>query len=71
MDFGFERVYVFLNPLNSENGEILDTYVYRSGLVDRQYSFTTAIGLFKSFVGLALIIIGNTLSKKTSGESLY
>ncbi|NQX58720.1 ABC transporter permease [Paenibacillus qinlingensis] len=71
MDFGFERVYLFLNPLNSENGEILDTYVYRSGLIDRQYSFTTAIGLFKSFVGLALIMIGNTLSKKTSGESLY
>ncbi|KQX48414.1 ABC transporter permease [Paenibacillus sp. Root444D2] len=71
MDFGFERVFLFLNPLNSENGEILDTYVYRAGLVDRQYSFTTAIGLFKSLVGLVLIIIGNTVSKKASGESLY
>ncbi|WP_019536336.1 ABC transporter permease [Paenibacillus ginsengihumi] len=71
LDFGFERVFVFLNSLNSENGEIIDTYVYRAGLIDRQYSYTTAIGLFKSVVGLVLIAIGNTLSKKTTGEGLY
>jgi putative aldouronate transport system permease protein len=71
MDFGFERVFVFLNPLNSQNGEILDTYVYRAGLIDRQYSYTTAIGLFKSLVGLLLIGTGNALSKRTTGESLY
>ncbi|WNQ12789.1 ABC transporter permease subunit [Paenibacillus aurantius] len=71
LDFGFERVFVFLNSLNSENGEILDTYVYRAGLVDRQYSYTTAIGLFKSIVGLVLIVAGNSLSKKASGEGLY
>ncbi|GAA4878323.1 sugar ABC transporter permease [Paenibacillus vulneris] len=71
LDFGFERVYIFLNPLNSENGEILDTYVYRAGLVDRQYSYTTAIGLFKSLVGLLLIMVGNTFSKKATGDGLY
>lgn len=71
LDFGFERVYILLNPLNSQNGEILDTYVYRAGLVDRQYSYTTAIGLFKSVVGFLLILIGNTFSKKATGEGLY
>ncbi len=71
LDFGFERVWVFLNPLNSNNGEILDTYIYRVGLLNQQYSYTTAIGLFKSVVGLALIMVGNTLSKKATGESLY
>ncbi len=71
LDFGFERVYVFLNPLNKNNGEILDTYIYQVGLLGQQFSYTTAIGLFKSVVGLALIVIGNTLSKKTTGESLY
>ncbi|MCC3374541.1 sugar ABC transporter permease [Cohnella sp. REN36] len=71
LDFGFERVFVFLNPLNSDNGEIIDTYVYRAGLVDRQYSYTTAIGLFKSVVGLLLIVIGNKLSRRVSGEGLY
>ncbi|MFD0869668.1 Maltose transport system permease protein malF [Chlamydia abortus] len=71
LDFGFERVYVFLNSLNADKGEILDTYIYRAGLLEKQYSYTTAIGLFKSVVGLLLIMIGNTLSKKATGDSLY
>ncbi|WP_375708472.1 ABC transporter permease [Paenibacillus albidus] len=71
MDLGFERVYVFLNPLNTGSGEILDTYIYKAGLMSQQYSYTTAIGLFKSVVGLVLIMIGNIFSKKTTGESLY
>ncbi|GMX63946.1 sugar ABC transporter permease [Paenibacillus elgii] len=71
LDFGFERVYVFLNSLNEGSGDIMDTYIYRVGLVGRQYSFTTAIGLFKSVVGLALIMLGNALSRKATGQGLY
>jgi len=71
LDFGFERVFIFLNPLNSDNGEIIDTYVFRAGLVDRQYSYTTAIGLFKSVVGFLLITIGNKLSRKATDEGLF
>jgi putative aldouronate transport system permease protein len=71
LDFGIERVLVFLNPLNMANGEILDTYIYKAGLLAQQYSYTTAIGLFNSIVGLALIVIGNVLSKKATGDGLY
>lgn len=71
LDLGFERVWVFLNALNTGNGEILDTYIYKAGLLSQQYSYTTAVGLFKSVVGLMLVFIGNFLSKKTTGESLY
>ncbi len=71
LDFGFERVWVFLNSLNNTNGEILDTYIYRLGIQSQQYSYTTAIGLFKSVVGLLLLLIGNVLSKKATGESLF
>ncbi|OZB98655.1 protein lplB [Paenibacillus sp. XY044] len=71
LDFGFERVFVFVNSLNESKGDILDTYIYRVGLIDQQYSYTTAIGLFKSVVGLMLVMIGNTLSKRASGEGLY
>ncbi|MGG1554078.1 ABC transporter permease subunit [Paenibacillus ferrarius] len=71
LDFGFERVFVFLNPLNKENGEILDTYIYTAGLLGQQFSYTTAIGLFKALVGVIFIVIGNVFSKKTTGESLY
>ena len=71
LDFGFERVYVFLNSLNISKGDILDTYIYRVGLLDQQFSYTTAVGVFKSVVGLALLAIGNAVSRRTTGESLY
>ncbi|GAA0376267.1 ABC transporter permease [Bacillus horti] len=71
LDFGFERVYVFLNPLNRVNGEIFDTYIYQVGLLQNQFSYTTAIGIFKSVVGLILLVGANFLSRKTTGNSLY
>ncbi|HEX7057946.1 MAG TPA: ABC transporter permease subunit [Bacilli bacterium] len=71
MDYGFERVYVFQNPLNLQNSEILDTYIYKAGLQMQQYSYATAIGLFKSVVGLFLLFVANTLSRRATGESLY
>jgi len=71
LDYGFERVFVFQNPLNIQSSEILDTYIYKAGLQQLQYSYATAIGLFKSVVGLFLIAIANTISKKATGESLY
>lgn len=71
LDYGFERVFVFQNPLNISNSEILDTYIYKAGLKQLQFSYATAIGVFKSVVGLFLLLIANTLSKKATGESLY
>ncbi|WP_127582109.1 ABC transporter permease [Paenibacillus koleovorans] len=71
LDFGFERVYVFLNPLNNQTGQIFDTYIYEAGLRRGQFSYTTAVGLFKSVSGLALLVITNWLSKRATGNSLY
>lgn len=71
LDLGFEQIYMLLNPLVREVGEVFDTYIYRVGLLGAQYSYTTAIGLFKSVVGFILIIGANFLSRKTTGNSLY
>ena len=71
LDFGFERVYVFLNGSISSKIEIFDTYIYKTGLQQGRYSLTTAVGLFKSLVGFVLLFCGNKLSKKLTGESLY
>jgi putative aldouronate transport system permease protein len=71
LDLGFERVYPFLNALNTENGEIIATYVYRVGLLSQQYSYTTAVGLFNSVVSFVLVILCNLFSKKTTGETLF
>ena len=71
LDSGLEQIYVFLNPLTLETGEVLDTYTYRVGVLAGQYSLTTAIGLFKSVVGFILLVIANRASKVTTGEGLY
>ena len=71
LDANVEQVLIFLNPLVRETGEVIDTYVYRVGLLGAQFSYTTAIGIFKSIVGLVLIVGLNQLSKRTTGESIY
>ena len=71
LDLGFEQIYILLNPLVWETGEVFDTYIYRVGLVGGQYSYTTAIGLFKSVVGFILLVGFNQLSKRTTGNSIY
>jgi len=71
LDLGFEQVYMLLNPLVAETGEIIDTYIYRVGLLGGQYSYTTAIGLFKSVVGVILVVGANHLSKRLTGNSIY
>jgi putative aldouronate transport system permease protein len=71
LDLGFEHIYMLLNPLLWDTGEVFDTYIYRVGLLGGQYSYTTAIGLFKSIVGFVLLIGANQLSKKTTGNSIY
>ncbi|WP_127582919.1 ABC transporter permease [Paenibacillus koleovorans] len=71
LESNVEQILIFLNPLVRDVGEVVDTYVYRVGLQRSQFSFTTAIGMFQSIVGLCLIAAVNTLSKKTTGESIY
>lgn len=71
MEFGFERVWVFMNGTNASKIETFDTYVYQIGLAQGQYSYATAVGLFKSAVGFMLLMFANTLSKKINGNSLF
>ncbi|GIP40705.1 protein lplB [Paenibacillus sp. J31TS4] len=71
LDANVEQVLVFQNPLVREVGEVIDTYVYRIGLLGAQFSLTTAIGMFKSGIGLVLIVGLNAFSKRTTGESIY
>ncbi|MDF2652752.1 MAG: protein lplB [Paenibacillus sp.] len=71
LDVGFEQVFIFLNPANYSTGDVLDTYAYRTGIIQGQYSMTTAIGLFKSVIGFLLLVGSNKLSNKLTGEGLY
>ncbi|GAA3407735.1 ABC transporter permease [Paenibacillus hodogayensis] len=66
----FEQIINLLNPVTYETGDVIDTFVYRVGLQQFQYSYTTAIGLFKSLVGLLLILGANmTVRRLSRGEN--
>ncbi|OCT13883.1 protein lplB [Paenibacillus pectinilyticus] len=71
LDVGFEEIYIFLNPISFETGDVIDTYAFREGVIHSQYSFTTAIGLFKSVIGFLFLLVANRVSRVTTGESLY
>jgi putative aldouronate transport system permease protein len=71
MDVGFEQVYLMMNGAVSEVADVFDTYVYRTGVQSGQFSYSTAVGLFKSVVGLVLVIGANRLAKKFGEEGVY
>lgn len=65
LELGFDQVYNLLTPMTYAVGDIIETYVYRAGVLQGQYSVTTAIGLFQSVIGFALLWIFNRLARKT------
>jgi putative aldouronate transport system permease protein len=71
MDIGFEHIILMQNPVNLSVSDVFDTYVYRTGVLQGAFSYTTAVGLFKSLVGLILIIGANRLSKKAGEDGVY
>ncbi|MDQ6418127.1 ABC transporter permease subunit [Paenibacillus sp. LHD-117] len=71
MAIGFEKMYLLQNPLNLSTSEIISTYVYKIGLLNANYSFATAVGLFNSVINLVLLIIVNALAKRASSTSLW
>jgi putative aldouronate transport system permease protein len=66
-----EEVLMYWNPLVRDVGDVIDTYVYQVGLLGAQFSYTTAIGIFKSVVGVILVFGMNRLAKLITGESIY
>lgn len=71
MDSGFEQIFLMLNPFNMESGNVLDTYVYFKGIQQANFSFATAVGLFKGIIGLILVVLANRLAKRFGEEGLY
>lgn len=71
IDLGFEQIFLMLNALNREVGEVFDTYVYRVGIQQGQFSYSAAVGLFKSVVGLILVVTSNSIAKKLGEEGVY
>lgn len=68
---GFDQIYNLYTPIVYETGDVLDTYVYRIGLIGRQYSFGAAVGLLRSIVGMVLLVSANKLTKKLTDQKIF
>jgi len=69
LDAGFEQIFAIYNPLVYEVSEIIDTYVYKTGIIQQNFSLATAAGVFKSLIGLVLVLITNFTAKKIDEDS--
>ena len=65
LELGFDQMYNLLTPMTYSVGDIIETYVYRAGVLQGQYSVTTAIGVFQSVIGFTLLWVFNRLARKT------
>lgn len=71
LDSGFEQIFLMLNSFNMDVGNVLDTFVFFKGIDQADYSFATAVGLFKGLIGLLLVMIANRLAKRYGEEGIY
>jgi putative aldouronate transport system permease protein len=71
LDAGFQQIFVLYSLPVYSVGDIIDTWVYRQGILEFQFSLATAVGIFKGTIGLLLVLYSNKLAKKLTGEGLY
>ncbi len=71
MNIGFQKAYLMQNGLNISASEIIPTYIYKVGLIDAQFSYSAAIGLFNNVINIILLVSVNKLAQKTSEHSLW
>jgi len=71
MSVGYEKIILLYNSTTYETADVISSFVYRKGLQESNYSYSTAVGLFNSIINFMLIIIANTISRKVSETSLW
>jgi putative aldouronate transport system permease protein len=71
MSEGYEKVILLYNANTYETADLISSFVYRRGLVDANYSFSSAVGLFNSLVNLILILSANYISRRVNETSLW
>ncbi len=68
---GYEKIYLLQNDLNVGVSEVISTYVYKRGIQNTNYSFSTAVGLFNNVINIILLLLANTVSRRVSETSLF
>ncbi len=70
-DVGYEKIMLLYNPLTYETADVINTYVYRRGMEQQQWSYSTAVGLFNSVVCFSLVFFTNYITRRANGNSLW
>jgi putative aldouronate transport system permease protein len=68
---GYEKVLLLYNPMTYEVGDVFSTYVYRKGLLETNYSYAAAVGIFEALIALLMLLFSNLVSKKAGGKGLW
>jgi putative aldouronate transport system permease protein len=71
LNVGFEKVYLLYTPGIYETADVIQTYVYRQGIVNQNYSYATAVGLFNSVISFIIVFLANRLSRKITETSIW
>jgi len=71
LDAGFEQIYIFLNARVYAVGDIIDTWVFRRGIEQMDFSVATAVNFFKSVIGFVLVVTANKIAKKLGGSGIW
>lgn len=71
MNVGFEKIILLYNPLTYETADVISSFVYRKGLIEFNYGYSTAVGLFNSIINFLLVIVANAISRKVNDTSLW
>ncbi|GKX28206.1 sugar ABC transporter permease [Vallitalea longa] len=71
MNIGFQKAYLLQNSLNAPSSEIIQTYMYKIGILQMEFEYSTAISLFNTVINVILLVTANKLSKKFSDSSLW
>ncbi|RIX60406.1 sugar ABC transporter permease [Paenibacillus nanensis] len=71
LNAGFDQIFNLYNPLVYEKGDIIDTFVYRTAIMEGKFGFATAVGLFKSIVSMALIVISYRIAYKVANYRVF
>lgn len=71
LNTGYEQIYLMSNDLNRSMAEVFDTYVYTKGIVQGQYSYSTAVGLFKSVISMIMVLGANKIAKLCGESGIY
>jgi putative aldouronate transport system permease protein len=71
MSIGFEKIFLLYNPVIYETADVIPTFVYRRGLLENDYSFSAAVGIFNSVINLGLLVAANAVSRKVNETSLW